>query len=130
MNEFIERIKTFSKHLTHDIEEMIHDHSSEKIPFTDMPAIIIEHPKTKHTCQKLLENVFHTYELNLFPYFLQLETKGERSEFILQLTISSQEKTIYSYRSYEESAARRKPVSIPAPLWEELKVPFTSGVVH
>lgn len=129
MNEFIERIKVFSKHLTHDIEEMIHP-SSEKIPFTDMLALIKRHDKTKHTCQKLLENVFHTYELDLFPYFLQLETKGDRNEFILQLTISSQEKTIYSYRSYEESASRQKPVSIPSPLWEELKYPFTSEVVH
>ncbi|TYS17628.1 hypothetical protein FZC78_07135 [Rossellomorea vietnamensis] len=130
MNEFIERIKTFSKHLTHDFEEMIHDHSSEKIPFTNMPALIKRHDKTKHTSHKLLENVFHTYELDLFPYFLQLETKGDRDEFILQLTISSQEKTIYSYRSYEESAAKQKPVSIPAPLWEKLKAPFTSGAVH
>ncbi|WP_113930115.1 hypothetical protein [Bacillus sp. P14.5] len=130
MNQFIERIKAFSKNLTYDIADAIHEHTSEKIPFSDISEAITSHEKTKHTMKKLLENVYHSYELDLSPYFIKLETKGEQNEFILQLTISSQEKMIYSFRSYDESPAYQEIISVPAPLWEKINDPLTQKNIH
>ncbi|MGM0844736.1 MAG: hypothetical protein ACQEUT_07135 [Bacillota bacterium] len=130
MNEFIEKIKTFSTHLTNDISAMIQEHTNEKIPFSEMAVLIIGHEKTKHTTQLLLQNSYHTYELNLFPYFLKLETKGEKNDFILQLTVSSQEKKIFSYNSYDGSTLNLNPISIPKSLLQELKSPSPSRKIH
>jgi hypothetical protein len=120
MTEFVEKIRSLSKHVSSDISTMIKDHLHEKIEFHELVALIKGHEKTKYSRRQLLGNVYTIYTLNLFPFSLHLEMKGESNPFILQLTISSQEKQVFSYNSYEDKSKKSKMIPLPKPLFDTL----------
>ncbi|RIW38466.1 hypothetical protein D3H55_02715 [Bacillus salacetis] len=118
MSDFVESVKRFSKHLTSDIGTMIKDHQHKKIEFQDLVYLIMSHEKTRISSRLLLKNVYTTYVLHLFPYSLHLETKGDNHPIILQMKISSQEKKIFVWNSYNNQ--KGKAISVPKPLAAEL----------
>ncbi|WP_409253946.1 hypothetical protein V1502_08625 [Bacillus sp. SCS-153A] len=121
MNHFVDKIKDFSKNVTGDIGNIIRDYNVEKVDFEEILSLIIRHEKTMHSSQTLLGNKYNTYELHLFPYYLHLETKGKMNESILQLKIHSQEKELYSYRSYNDKPQKQKAIHVPEHLLLDLK---------
>lgn len=130
MNDFVAKIKDFSKHVSEDIGTLMKDFNNEKVEFTDMVSLIISHEKTTHTSQTLLGNVYNTYQLQLYPYYLHLETKGKMNESILQLMLHSQERDLYCYRSYDAKSKNSKAVPAPEPLINLLKTNQHSNQLH
>jgi hypothetical protein len=130
MTDLVERIRSFSKHLRDDIGTMLKEHQTEKIDFQEMTALVIGHEKTKHTSRNLLGTIYNTYQLNLFPYFIHLETKGRSDTFTLQLTLSTQEKELFSFKSYDEVNRNKKMVPVPEPLLEHLKQKQEAKILH
>ncbi|EDL65859.1 hypothetical protein [Bacillus sp. SG-1] len=130
MNDFVAKIKDFSKHVSEDIGTIMKDFNNEKVEFADMVSLIIRHEKTTHMSQTLLGSVYNTYQLHLFPYYLHLETKGKMNESILQLMLHSQERELYCYRSYEAKSQKPKIVPVPEPLINLLKTNQHSNKLH
>ncbi|WP_421384906.1 hypothetical protein ACOJQI_09085 [Bacillus salacetis] len=130
MKDFIGRVKRFSKHLTDDIETLVKNHNTEKVHIQELLPLIIGHEETKISTQDLLGNVYNTYQLDLFPYYLHLETKGKDNTFILQMTLSSQDKEIFSFKSYDETTRSHKLIPVPQPLLESLKLHQEKKILH
>jgi hypothetical protein len=128
MNEFVEKIKSYTKHLSDDLSSMVTEFTCEKIPLTQAMELIKNHPHCLHSSQTLLGSVYNTYGIMLSPFAIHMETKGKKDDFIIELSIFSDGKGIYTYKSYEDKPKKLKSISIPKPLLNELLQP--NGLLH
>ncbi|WP_456271330.1 hypothetical protein [Bacillus sp. AK031] len=129
MNEFVEKIKSFSKNLSHDLSSMVNELNCEKIPLTQAIELIKSHPHCHHSSQTLLGSVFNTYRIVVSTFSIHLETKGAKDDFILELSIFSDGKVIYSYKSYEAKSKKLKTISIPKALLNDELLQH-NGLIH
>lgn len=101
MNEFLDKINTFTTMLGKSVGELFKHHTTRSITIEELSSLIINHKTVQVTKKELLGLVFNFYTLQIDDIVLILETKGNKNEQILEIKIRDNENTLFSFKSYE-----------------------------
>lgn len=74
---------------------------------------ISTHPDTSFDVKEFLGFQYHFYHLKIADTTFYLETKGDHGDYILELTVSSSEGTLFEYHSFEKKYGADDKVPIP-----------------
>lgn len=87
--------------------------SHDKLSIDDVASYIKKHTNTVKTSRHLLGIDLHEYTLKENSLHFILETKGSSSEKILSLTILTEGKPLFKYKSYNPTFSSTMTVSLP-----------------
>ena len=80
----------------------------------ELAEYISTHPDTSFDVKEFLGFQYHFYHLKIDDTTFYLETKGNHGDYILDLTVSSPEGTLFEYHSFEKKYGVEDKVPIPA----------------
>ncbi len=82
----------------------------------DLAQYISTHPDTSFDTKEFLGFQYHFHHLKVSDTTFYLETKGNDGEYILELSVSSPEGSLFEYHSFEKRHGVDDKVAIPAAL--------------
>ncbi|MCH1627082.1 hypothetical protein [Fredinandcohnia quinoae] len=121
MSELNERIKTVTTKIQGRLENASQVVLAKVNEFFQKPSISLEelasfissHPDTGCETKEFLGFQYSFYQLNIEDLTFYLETKGQQGEYILDLTVSDQLKTLFEYHSFDKKHAQDTKLHIP-----------------
>lgn len=69
----------------------------------ELAAFISSHPNTGYETKEFLGFHYSFHKLQIEDITFNLETKGPQGEYILDLTVSDQQKTLFEYHSFDNN---------------------------
>ena len=91
------------------------------LSITELASFISKHPNATIKSKNYLGIHYTFYNLNIEGLTFYLETKGQTSDYILQLVIQDDNQTIYDYFSYRDKISTQKHVKLSNAVNEAVK---------
>ncbi len=109
MDSFLDNIKNWTRDKTEHVKETIHNlTTTTSISIDDLATIILLHPHTQYKKKEYLGLIFNECTLSIDTYEYYLETKGDKHEHILELTVKEGNEVLSSYHSYKDKKHKMK----------------------
>jgi len=87
----------------------------------ELATFIKTHPNANIETKNYLGITYSFYNLHIEDLTFHLETKGENSDYILQLLIQDQKQPIFDYFSYKQKGSTQKHVKLSNAVNEVVK---------
>jgi len=78
----------------------------------ELASYIATHPHTQHERKNYLGIQLNFYQLMVENLVFYLETKGTSGEYILKLSIHSNQEQLFEYNSYQHKVSPQKPLKL------------------
>ncbi|MEH7222709.1 hypothetical protein V7112_02750 [Bacillus sp. JJ1566] len=121
VNQFIRDITTKAKETFSNTSQIVKEKINTVLhrpmaTIDDLAHYISTHPDTSFDKKEFLGFQYHFYHLKLADTTFYLETKGKQSDYILDLSVASNEGKLFEYHSFEKKYGVDEKVPIPAAL--------------
>ncbi|WP_449539276.1 hypothetical protein [Ferdinandcohnia sp. Marseille-Q9671] len=118
VNQIIRDITTKAKATLSTTSQLVKDKlntvlNKPTVTIDDLAQYISTHPDTVFDTKEFLGFQYHFYHLKVADNAFYLETKGDHGDYILDLSVSSPEGTLFEYHSFEKKYDVDEKVPVP-----------------